>query len=69
MTTRELLMIEVSSMNKHLWPTVNKMSVVSLLRNCHPSFRRKFATEFRKEDLLSEEESHEFTDRKRNEWT
>ena len=69
MTTRKLLVMEVGSMNKHLQQTAKTMSLISLLRNCHPVNRRKYAMQLLKEELLDEESAKEFTNLKNDIWT
>jgi len=58
---RRILEMAVTGVNKHLRDEVSKMSLVQLLRNSHPVYRRDYANELQREGLLTEDEAAEFT--------
>jgi hypothetical protein len=60
MSTRNELEYNVMAVNKVLKEKVPTMTILELLRNCHPSIRAEYANKFYKEKLLTENELHEF---------
>lgn len=58
--TRKELEICVCSTNTVLRPEVSEMSLITLLRNCHPSFAGYFAAKLFEEGELTDRRAGEF---------
>jgi hypothetical protein len=61
MTTRQEIEINVCAVNSALKSKVEKMTLIELLRNCHPSPRSDWARKLYKDKQLTKEEANEFT--------
>ena len=60
MKTRSELICDVLSVNTTLKETVKDMDNITLLRNCHPSYRGDYAMRLWKEGKITQEETKEF---------
>lgn len=60
MTTRQEIESNVRSVNTVLVEKIPTMSLIELLRNCHPSYRGEWAYRLYKEQKLTKEEAREF---------
>ena len=61
MKTRKLLEQEVCAYNTCLKDVADKMDLITLLRNDHPTYRENFAISLMNEKAISREQCKEFT--------
>ena len=62
-STVTILCKHVAACNTRLKNTVTDMPIILLLRNCFPIDRHYFVTRLKKEGLLTEKQSKEFTNK------
>ena len=61
MTIRQELELQVSAVNNVLKSRVKSMSLITLLRNIHPTYRKDYTLQLLREKQITREEASEFT--------
>ena len=61
MTIRQELELQVSAVNNVLKNRIKSMSLITLLRNIHPTYRKDYTLQLLREKQITREEASEFT--------
>ena len=61
MIIRQELELQVSAVNNMLKSRVKSMSLITLLRNIHPTYRKDYTLQLLREKQITREEASEFT--------